>query len=113
MRLLSLFFGCGLLMLGAGCTFAEAPSPKPTSDIRSYEECVQAGFKTTRMMPPQCITNDGKIFIKGVADGETKGKRLCRDLCGDGACASIVCMAEGCPCPENPITCPQDCRQEK
>jgi hypothetical protein len=34
---------------------------------------------------------------------------VCRDLCGDGVCQEIVCMAVGCPCPETPQTCPQDC----
>jgi len=34
---------------------------------------------------------------------------VCRDLCGDGVCQEVVCMAVGCPCPETPQTCPQDC----
>jgi hypothetical protein len=34
---------------------------------------------------------------------------VCRDLCGDGVCQEIVCMAVGCPCPETSQTCPQDC----
>lgn len=33
----------------------------------------------------------------------------CEDLCGDGICQEIVCMAIGCPCAETPVTCPQDC----
>jgi hypothetical protein len=35
--------------------------------------------------------------------------RACEDLCGDGTCQEIVCMAIGCPCPETPTTCPEDC----
>jgi hypothetical protein len=34
---------------------------------------------------------------------------VCRDLCGDGVCQEVVCMAVGCPCPETPQTCPEDC----
>jgi hypothetical protein len=34
----------------------------------------------------------------------------CKDLCGDGICQEIVCMAIGCPCPETQHTCPQDCK---
>ncbi|MGH7960514.1 MAG: hypothetical protein ACRERD_01655, partial [Candidatus Binatia bacterium] len=34
----------------------------------------------------------------------------CKDLCGDGTCQEIVCMAIGCPCAETPQSCPQDCR---
>ncbi len=35
--------------------------------------------------------------------------KTCKDMCGDGICQEIVCMAIGCPCPETPETCPQDC----
>jgi len=37
-------------------------------------------------------------------------ERNCENLCGDGTCQEIVCMAIGCPCAETPITCPQDCK---
>ena len=37
------------------------------------------------------------------------GSKGCRDLCGDGICQEITCMAIGCPCPETPETCPEDC----
>jgi hypothetical protein len=33
----------------------------------------------------------------------------CVDTCGDGECAEIVCMGVGCPCPETPENCPEDC----
>jgi uncharacterized membrane protein YkoI len=36
----------------------------------------------------------------------------CKNLCGDGICQEIVCMAIGCPCPETPQSCPQDCKEE-
>ena len=41
--------------------------------------------------------------------GKCKVERFCKDLCGDGICQEIVCLAEGCPCAETPRTCPQDC----
>lgn len=34
----------------------------------------------------------------------------CKNICGNGTCEEIVCMAIGCPCPETPTTCPQDCK---
>jgi len=37
-------------------------------------------------------------------------KYFCKDLCGDGICQEIVCLAEGCPCAENKNTCPNDCK---
>ncbi len=36
-------------------------------------------------------------------------KDTCTNLCGDGICQEIVCVAIGCPCPETPETCPRDC----
>ncbi|MBU5575397.1 MAG: hypothetical protein QXF15_02065 [Candidatus Aenigmatarchaeota archaeon] len=42
----------------------------------------------------------------------TKVKEIpetCKNLCGDGICQEIVCMAIGCPCPETKESCPQDC----
>ncbi|MEM5870266.1 MAG: hypothetical protein QXR09_03845 [Candidatus Aenigmatarchaeota archaeon] len=33
----------------------------------------------------------------------------CKNLCGDGTCQEIVCLAIGCPCPETKESCPQDC----
>ncbi len=37
-------------------------------------------------------------------------ERNCENLCGDGTCQEIVCMAIGCPCSETTRTCPQDCK---
>lgn len=37
-------------------------------------------------------------------------QRNCENLCGDGTCQEIVCLAIGCPCPETPTTCPEDCK---
>lgn len=37
------------------------------------------------------------------------GEETCKDLCGDGECQEIVCMAIGCPCSETKDSCPQDC----
>ena len=33
----------------------------------------------------------------------------CKNECGDGVCAEVVCMAIGCPCAETRASCPQDC----
>lgn len=36
---------------------------------------------------------------------------VCEDLCGDGECQEMVCLAVGCPCAETVESCPQDCSQ--
>lgn len=35
---------------------------------------------------------------------------VCKEICGDGVCNEIACMAVGCPCPESRETCPEDCK---
>lgn len=72
-------------------------------DIRSDREGNQRGF---------CIFPDGSeceewSFFRGECK---KGQKICRDLCGNGRCEEIVCMATGCPCPETRESCPQDCQ---
>ena len=37
------------------------------------------------------------------------GWQNCKDLCGDGICQEVVCLAEGCPCAETSQNCPEDC----
>lgn len=73
-----------------------------TLEIREDVDGNQTGF---------CIFDDGseceewKLF-----NGECKkGDLFCKDMCGDGVCQEIVCMAVGCPCAENKESCPQDC----
>jgi len=39
--------------------------------------------------------------------------QICKDLCGDGICQEVVCLAEGCPCAESPQSCPEDCLEGK
>lgn len=41
--------------------------------------------------------------------GPDQGKS-CKDMCGDGTCQEMVCMAVGCPCPETKESCPADCK---
>lgn len=59
-----------------------------------------------------CIFEDGSeceqwdFFRKECRPGE----RFCKDLCGDGTCQEVVCLAVGCPCSETPESCPQDCK---
>jgi putative hemolysin len=70
-------------------------------EIRNFSDR-QKGF---------CLFDDGSEcdewdFYNGKCK---KGERICKDLCGDGICQEIVCMAIGCPCPETKESCPIDC----
>ncbi len=50
-----------------------------------------------------------QCLVEATQKNENSDKETCVDLCGDGICQEVVCMAIGCPCPETPITCPEDC----
>jgi hypothetical protein len=58
-----------------------------------------------------CLFDDGSECEEwDFHSGEcAKGDIICKDLCGDGICQEIVCLAAGCPCPETPTACPEDC----
>jgi len=51
-----------------------------------------------------------KVEIEIKPSYEARRLEGCKDLCGDGVCEEVVCMAIGCPCPETPENCPQDCK---
>ncbi len=70
-----------------------------STNITSFEECVEAGNPVMESYPRQC-TVDGQTFVE----------ETCVDMCGDGICQEMVCMAVGCPCAETPENCPEDCK---
>lgn len=76
--------------------------------IKNFSECVAAGNPVFKTFPARCKTKDGLIFEDG--DKPAGAKVLCVDNCGNGQCEEIVCMAQGCPCPETAASCPKDCK---
>ena len=112
-----------IIAIGLFVYFDRLADNDKTAGLKEYAD------KNSEMPPtypedyelPDNIVPDNAIIEK--ADGiipddvieETDGvmndkdKEGCRDLCGDGVCQEIVCMAIGCPCAETPKTCPQDC----
>jgi hypothetical protein len=56
------------------------------------------------------LDNISCIEESEVVDGPETGYTICVDKCGDGVCDEMVCMGEGCPCPETAESCPADCR---
>lgn len=51
---------------------------------------------------------DGPVQLPVVEESAVE-QRPARASCGDGICQRIVCMAIGCPLPEDEASCPQDC----
>lgn len=97
------------LALGFGCT--GGATPRPIQGLaRNFAECVAQGGKMLKSYPAQCVTPEGERFVdqRSVDDSFAPSKG-CKDLCGNGRCEEIVCMAIGCPCAESHATCPKDC----
>lgn len=88
--------------------------------VTSFDKCVNVGYPILESYPRQCKTPDGRVFIEQIEIGSDSNIILpqtqdyinepeCRDMCGDGMCQEVVCMATGCPCPEDMKNCPDDC----
>jgi hypothetical protein len=90
----------------AVCDERSAPPAQGPGTPRSFKECVQAGGRIQETQPPRCVLDSGLVFV----EPPVGQKSTCKDLCGDGACQEMVCMAVGCPCAESTTSCPADCR---
>ena len=77
--------------------------------IRSYAECVAAGYAVRKTLPPSCAAADGVVYFEELPASPSPKRPVCRDLCGNGTCEQIVCRAIGCPCSETHESCPKDC----
>jgi len=80
------------------------------------QECINAKFTSlypedkmcTRIFNPNAAYSDKDCECIGHTC-LNKNRKLCKDLCGDGQCAEIVCMGPDCACAENINNCPEDC----
>lgn len=118
-RLLVLLLLTGCAEIWSDTIFEERP-------IATYEDCVAAGNTIIRTEPPRCVTEDMQTYVKGDAprkiprkyknqqdqNSEQQGLPGCQNRCGNGTCEQIVCLSLGCPCPETPKNCPQDCASQ-
>jgi hypothetical protein len=103
-------FGLTVVLAVAGtgralCEETTGPTSTATKRPHSYQECVGAGGRVQESNPPRCVLDSGLVFVAPPKEQES----ACKDLCGDGTCQEMVCMAVGCPCAESPATCPADC----
>lgn len=98
------------LALATSRAYADGkPSNAKDTAAYSFKGCLESGGDISKTSPRRCTTNKGVAFIE---QGESKApKSFCKDLCGDGECAEIVCLAEGCPCAETNARCPEDCQE--
>lgn len=94
-----------LVLAGAGCLWSSQ-----TNEISNFEECVAAGNPVMESYPRQCAAN-GKTYVEEIDEPiiPPGDDPACQNLCGDGSCQEVVCLAIGCPCAESASSCPQDC----
>ncbi|MDD5171684.1 MAG: DUF333 domain-containing protein [Candidatus ainarchaeum sp.] len=72
--------------------------------VKDFAECASLDDSVImESYPRQCRTVDGITFVEEVP--------ACENLCGDGTCQEVVCMAIGCPCAETEESCPADCAE--
>lgn len=71
-------------------------------DGPSHVDHIEAGVNV--------INGRGAINYTHTEFSKEQEGRLCENRCGDGVCDEIVCMGEGCPCPETRASCPADCK---
>ena len=93
-----------------GCVGEATPRPNGEPP-RNFAECVAAGGAVLKSYPGQCVTKDGLRFVDESQARARKTERACKDLCGNGRCEEMVCMAVGCPCAESHASCPADCKE--
>lgn len=96
---------CGLSVR----VFADTKEPENphVPQLHSFQSCVTSGGRVERNGRVRCITPSGSVF----AEPKKAERSACRDLCGDGTCQEMVCMAVGCPCAESATSCPSDCKE--
>ena len=99
------FFALAVLAQVVACN-AEERGAKGGNTPEAFEACLAAGGKVSPDKGGTCTTESGTVFVKPQKDARS----ACKDLCGDGKCQEIVCMAVGCPCAESPKSCPSDCK---
>lgn len=113
MRIGSSLVWCALvifLALATSRAYAdEKPSNAKDAAVCSFKGCLDSGGDISKTSPRRCTTIEGVAFIE--QGGSAAPKSFCKDLCGDGECAEIVCLAEGCPCAETNARCPEDCQE--
>ena len=92
-----------------GCA-VQAVSEDAPRVPKTFQECVEQGGKILKSYPAQCVGPDGIRYVQDEFEPKGGAQKACKDLCGNGRCEEIVCMAVGCPCPETSASCPQDCK---
>ena len=81
-----------IIVVIIGATILLTPKPETgRNDVRTFDDCVKAGYSVIPETPMKCRTPDGRLFVED-----------CERFCGDGICQKNSCG-------ETLDTCPKDC----
>ncbi len=98
----------------AGICQRKFPPPSIPKIPEKPEVCIQvitpaiSPEGTCKEFPTPCDVPAGWKEVEGCPSPVLSA---CRNLCGDGICQEVVCMAIGCPCSESSTSCPEDCKK--
>lgn len=90
------------------------------TDERADNSCLPAYWEVGDRVEISGSKENSTLYVRNLrVVGEASGvidlgdngveKLICVDMCGNGICEEMVCMGEGCPCAETPVSCPADC----
>jgi hypothetical protein len=105
-RIFSVLFVFNISLICLSGIISAQPEAKASPVIQIPVEAISSNITVTQL--PFEKTKPIEIEIKRASEATRIAG--CKDLCGDGICQEIVCMAIGCPCPETQDICPQDCK---
>ena len=94
----------------------DALTPCETGECYKFEDeetaiCFE-GDPCSRCPLGECYILESYPMQIRCVDEEDEEESICEDLCGDGICQEIVCLATGCPCAETRESCARDCLTE-
>jgi len=108
-----LIFALGTLnLIGFSLVKAQTKMPQPEMKVAPVPVPVPTLPPETQSVSPLPI-EEKPIEIELKKSTEAPKIEGCKNLCGDGICQEIVCMAIGCPCPETLASCLQDCKPKE
>ena len=90
------------------CSFNGEGVAQNLIDAGSLSRCARRRLRRTLQAEQSALA----ALAAGAAAGcgpAPEPTPICRDGCGDGVCAEVVCLGTGCPCGESPESCPADC----
>jgi hypothetical protein len=102
------------------CVAGQCQQKELIPEVTDFLSCAAAGNPIMESYPRQCRAN-GQTYVEVINTNlnsnanindnvNAPGEPTCKNMCGDGICAEIVCLAIGCPCSETVSSCPQDCK---